>query len=215
MQSLLMLSKLLFETRRTADIAPVVLRKIRPDDAGALQAFVRVLSPLSRRLRFHAAVNELSEAALSALTRVDQRRHVAFVLTVTEHGTERIVGEARYAVSSDRETAEFGIAVADAFQGRGLAQRLVSALLDAARASGLSWLVGEVLAENSRMLAIMRRCGFAETTRGVENGVVRVERRVDRALTNIGLGLAARQAAQTWPLPAFTTTDLPRTTLRC
>lgn len=180
MNSLLMLSNWLFESRRTADIGPVTLRKIQPADAGALQAFVRVLSPLSRRLRFHAALNELSATALEAMTCVDQRRHVAFVLTVTEHGTERIVGEARYTVSSDQETAEFGIAVSDAFQGMGLAQRLVAALIDAARAGGLSWLVGEVLADNSRMLAFMRRCGFAETTRGVEPGLVRVERSVDQ-----------------------------------
>ena len=151
MNTLLILSNWLFPIARTADIAPVTLRKIQPDDAGALQRFVRVLSPMSRRLRFHAALNELPEATLKALTCVDQRQHVAFVLTVTEHGTERIVGEARYAVSSDQETAEFGIAVADAFQGMGLAQRLLKALIDAARASGLRWLVGEVLAGNSRM----------------------------------------------------------------
>ena len=181
MNALLILNWL-FPIGRTADIAPVTLRPIQPDDAGALQGFVRVLSPMSRRLRFHAALNELSEATLKALTCVDQRRHVAFVLTVTEHGTERIVGEARYAVSSDLETAEFGIAVADAFQGLGLAERLVAALIDAARASGLRWLVGEVLAGNSRMLAFIRRCGFAQTTRGVAPGLVRVERSVDRSL---------------------------------
>jgi acetyltransferase len=182
MNALLLLSNWLFPIGRTADPAPVTLRKIQPDDVGALQAFVRVLSPMSRRLRFHAALNELPEAMLKALTCVDQRRHVAFVLTVTEHGTERIVGEARYAVSSDQETAEFGIAVADAFQGRGLAERLVAALIDAARAGGLRWLVGEVLAGNSRMLAFIRRCGFAETKRGVAPGLVRVERSVDRSL---------------------------------
>ena len=163
--------------------APFVgLRRIRPDDADALQAFVRALSPTSRRLRFHAALNELSETALQALTCVDQRSRVAFVLTVTEHGTERIVGEACYAVSSDGETAEFGIAVADAFRGQGLADRLLAALIDAARAAGLRWLVGEVLAGNARMLAFVRRCGFAATTRGAESGVVRVERGVDRSL---------------------------------
>lgn len=160
----------------------VALREIRPDDADALQGFVRALSPASRRLRFHAALNELSEAALQALTCVDQRRRVAFVLTVTEDGTEQIVGEACYAVSSDGETAEFGIAVADAFRGLGLADRLLAALIDAARAAGLRWLVGEVLAGNARMLAFVRRCGFAATTRGVESGLVRVERGVDRSL---------------------------------
>ena len=167
---------------RAADIAPVMLRQIQPGDVGALQGFVRALSPMSRRLRFHAALNELSEAMLKALTCVDQSRHVAFVLTVTEQGTERIVGEARYAMSSDQETAEFGIAVADAFRGLGQAERLVAALIDTARASGLRWLVGEVLAGNSRMLAFIRRCGFAETTRGVAPGLVRVELSVDRSL---------------------------------
>ena len=160
----------------------VALRQIRPDDAAALQDFVRDLSPASRRLRFHAALNELPGATLRALTCVDQRSRVAFVLTVTEHGTERIVGEARYAVSTDGEAAEFGIAVADAFRGLGLAERLLAALIDAARAAGLRWLVGEVLAGNARMLALMRRCGFAATTHGVESGLVRVERSVDWSL---------------------------------
>ncbi len=120
---------------------------------------------------------------LQALTRVDQRAHVAFVLTTTERGAERIVGEARYVVSCDKETAEFAIAVAEGFRGLGLAERLMAALIGAARAAGLRWLIGEVLAGNARMLAFARRCGFAETTRGgLEPGVVRVERCVDRPL---------------------------------
>ena len=173
----------LFSTPKPDRVAPVALRQIRPNDAPALQAFVRALSPASRRLRFHMALNELTESGLRALTRVDQRVHVAFVLTTTERGTERIVGEARYVVSCDKETAEFAIAVADDFRGLGLAERLMAALIGAARAAGLRWLVGEVLVGNARMLAFARRCGFAETTRGgLEPGVVRVERCVDRPL---------------------------------
>jgi GNAT superfamily N-acetyltransferase len=105
------------------------------------------------------------------------------VLTTTERGAERIVGEARYVVSSDNETAEFAIAVAERFRGLGLAERLMRALIGAARAAGLRWLIGEVLARNARMLAFARRCGFAETTRGgLEPGVVRVERSVEPPL---------------------------------
>lgn len=163
-------------------VAPVALRRIRPDDAARLQGFVHALSPASRRLRFHGAVNDLSEATLQALTCVDQRDHVAFVLTVAKHGTERIVGEARYAVSGDEEAAEFAIVVTDAFQGLGLAERLLAALLDAARTTGVRWLFGEVLVGNARMLAFMRRCGFAATGRGgLAPGFVRMERNVDRS----------------------------------
>lgn len=188
------LSNRLLSLWTAADRAPVTLRRIRPDDAGALQGFVRDLSPESRRLRFHAALNDLSATMLRALTCVDQRRHVAFVLTVAESGIEQIVGEARYVVASDPTAAEFGIAVADAFRGMGLAERLVDALIDAARTSGLCCLVGEVLEENSRMLAFMRRCGFAATTSGVEPGIVRVERGVDRSMPGMG--------APGWLIPA-------------
>lgn len=182
----------LFPTRTSPGVASVALRTIRPDDAGALQDFVRALAPVSRRMRFHAGVRELSESALRALTCTDECAHIAFVLTTTERGAERIVGEARYVVSGDGETAEFAIAVADAFQGLGLAQRLLAAVIDAARAAGLRWLVGEVLADNARMLAFVRRLGFAETTRGgLAPGLVRVERCVD-------LPLAVAQAAGSW-----------------
>lgn len=182
----------LFPTRTSPGVASVALRTIRPDDAGALQDFVRALAPVSRRMRFHAGVRELSESALRALTCTDECAHIAFVLTTTECGAERIVGEARYVVSGDGETAEFAIAVADAFQGLGLAQRLLAAVIDAARAAGLRWLVGEVLADNARMLAFVRRLGFAETTHGgLAPGVVRVERCVD-------LPLAVAQAAGSW-----------------
>lgn len=172
-----------FLTRKPALIAAVALREIRPDDAAALQAFVRDLSPMARRLRFHVALNELTESGLMALTCIDQRAHVAFVLTTGERGAERIVGEARYVVARDKETAEFAIAVAEGFRGLGLAQRLVAALLRAARAAGLRWLVGEVLADNARMLAFARRCGFAATARGgLAPGLIRVERYIDGPL---------------------------------
>lgn len=192
MNTLLAPSTRLFPTRQPAGVASVALRKIRPDDAGALQGFVRALAPASRRLRFHHGLCELSGSALRALTCVDQRAHVAFVLTTMERGTERIVGEARYVASGDGETAEFAIAVADAFRGLGLAERLLAAVVDSARAAGLRWVVGEVLADNARMLAFVHRCGFAETPRGgLEPGLVRVERCVD-------LPLAAAQAAGSW-----------------
>lgn len=186
----------LFWSPKRDRVAPVALRQIRPDDAPALQAFVRGLSPASRRLRFHMALNELTESGLRALTGVDQRVHVAFVLTTTDRGTERIVGEARYVLSCDKDTAEFAIAVADDFRGLGLAQRLMAALVNAAHAAGLRWLVGEVLAGNARMLAFARSCGFVETTRGgLEPGVVRVERCVGRPLAVAAEAAGSRMGA--------------------
>ncbi len=59
----------------------------------------------------------------------------------------------------------------------------MAALINAARAAGLRWLVGEVLVRNTRTLAFARRCGFVESRLGgLEAGVIRVERCVDRPL---------------------------------
>ena len=68
MSAPLVLASWLFATPRAAGIGPVTLRRIRAEDAGALQAFVSRLSPRSRRFRFHGAVNELAEATLDELT---------------------------------------------------------------------------------------------------------------------------------------------------
>ena len=201
----------LFPTRKPAGAAPVTLRRVRSEDAAALQAFVRALSPTSRRLRFHMALNELPEVHTAG---ADLRRSACprrLRAHLPEGAAERIVGEARYVVADDGETAEFGIAVADGFRGLGLAERLLAALIDAARTAGLRWLVGEVLAGNARMLAFVRRCGFAETTRGVEPGLVRVERCIEQPLavaaqaaghrTGVAHGTVSRLLAAFLPSP--------------
>ena len=57
------------------------------------------------------------------------------IATVFAQGSEIILGEARYAVSEDGETAEVAIAVADSWQRNGIAALLVSKLaIDAAAA---------------------------------------------------------------------------------
>lgn len=164
---------------------PFVVRRVSERDAPGLHWFVRCLSPESRQSRFPGAAPELPDRTLRSLTEVDQHRHVALVLTVTRDGIERIVGEASYAVvdaTAKADTAEFALSIADGYQGRRLAERLLAGLLDAARAGGVRRLVGDVPADNARMLRFIRRCGFAESSDGMPHGHLHVERDVERAL---------------------------------
>lgn len=173
------------------------VRRVRAGDAQAMGEFVQhALSPAARRCRFHGAVQGCSAAWLRELTTPDGMRHVAFVATVADaDGRERIVGEARYvACSRDDEfnagCAEFAIAVADGWCGSGVADRLMEALFDSARAAGLRWLYGDVLRSNVRMLGFMRRLGFVacggadqpEDSADLDaDGIVRLERGVAAA----------------------------------
>lgn len=137
----------------------VRLRPVAATDAGAEQAFFSGLSLDSRHKRFHVGLRELSPALLKLLTEVDQRQHVAWVAEALEPGLP-VVADARYVHEADRpERAEFAVAVADDWQGRGLGRRLIAHLTTHARQYGVQDLYGDVLADNRRMLALMRDQG--------------------------------------------------------
>jgi GNAT superfamily N-acetyltransferase len=137
----------------------VSLRPVAATDAAAEQAFFSALSLDSRHKRFHVGLRELSPALLKLLTEVDQRQHVAWVIEAQEPG-HPVIADARYVHDEDRpERAEFALAVADDWQGRGLGRRLIAHLAAHARRHGVQHLHGDILADNRRMLALMREFG--------------------------------------------------------
>lgn len=150
------------------------LRPVRADDAPAMGRFLQTLSTASRRLRFHGAVRPDSAALLAQLTQADGQRQIALVAVLAADDGDVIVGEAR-CVRSGGAVAEFAIAVADAWQGRGVAGPLLRALLAAAAAAGIEAVVGGVLAHNGRMAGFLQREGFVAADE-VEDGVQRWQR---------------------------------------
>lgn len=137
----------------------VLLRPAHHHDAALLQSFFAELSPRSRLLRFHGAVNGLSDAAARTLSTQVASRHVALVaLADGPDGLPELCAEARYAVDEDLdgEEAEFGIAVADEWQQLGLGHALLTRLAIHARANGFSRLRGSVMAGNEPMLALLQ-----------------------------------------------------------
>lgn len=138
----------------------VLVRPVHPQDLELARAFVRELSPESRYNRFHGALKELTPGMARWATHVDYDRHMALIAVHYRDGQEVEIGAARYVVRADGETAEFAVAVADAWQGQGVGVRLLSDLMRVAASRGLRWMEGEVLASNRGMLALARRLGF-------------------------------------------------------
>lgn len=146
------------------------VRPVRPDDAPMLQALVQGLSPQSRYFRFISSLVELPSSMLARFALIDYDREMALVAvckerhvdadgTVTE--TERMVGVSRYVTNPDSTSCEFALVVADDFSGHGLGSRLMLSIMDVARDRGLAEMEGLVLANNTGMLRLMRRLGFA------------------------------------------------------
>ena len=122
--------------------------------------FVRKLSPETKYLRFMNTMRELPPAMVARLTQIDYDREMAFVATKEEDGQEVEIGVARYAVNPDGETCEFAIVVAEDWQHRGLARRLMGVLIETARNRGLNAMTGIFLSNNDRMLKFVSSLGF-------------------------------------------------------
>jgi RimJ/RimL family protein N-acetyltransferase len=147
-------------TLRSGDV--VRIRPVRPDDAQALVRAYTNLGEQSRYRRFFTVMPELPEATLMAAVEVDHDDHEALVALPLL--SAEIVGECRFIRLPDQPgTAEVGVTVVDAWQGRGLGSALLARLSERAAEAGIEYFTAEVLAENRTMLALLPSLGQVET----------------------------------------------------
>ena len=144
------------------------LRAVQPADAALVQDFVRNLSQRSRLERFFTPINELSPAQLFRIT-AGQGLSLAAVV-----GNERIVGLAEY-FRVRRGEVEFAVVVADEWQGQGLGEQLLRALLEHAGRAGVERVGGVTRIGNVRMRALARKLGFG-IVRDEDPSLLRMER---------------------------------------
>jgi acetyltransferase len=171
------------------DGAWVTLRPVLPQDDAMERLFVaNGLTSQSRYLRFQTGVRELPEEVIQAFTHIDYHDHFALIAETFEGGEQVQVADARFVRDADAaSTAEFGIAVADAWQGQGLASRLMETMLRAARAEGIEQLYGDVLRGNARMLALAKAHGFITRRHPDDATLVRVQRNLAAEPVPVGL----------------------------
>jgi acetyltransferase len=150
----------LVSTWRAPDGTSVVIRPIRPEDAEIEREFVSSLSPESRYMRFMSALKELTPAMLARFTQVDYDREMALVAVTLEGARERQVGVCRYVVNPDGASCEFALAVAEAWQRRGLGGHLMERLIEIARARGLKRMNAQIFSANTGMLHLVTTLGF-------------------------------------------------------
>ncbi|CAM5525679.1 bifunctional acetate--CoA ligase family protein/GNAT family N-acetyltransferase [Thauera mechernichensis] len=150
----------LISTWTVPDGTTVTIRPIKPEDAELEVEFVRGLSAETKYYRFMNTMRELPPAMVARLTQIDYDREMAFVATLMVEGVEKEIGVCRYAVNPDGESCEFAVVVADDWQHRGLARKLMAVLIETARSRGIQYMNGVFLANNERMLKFVQKLGF-------------------------------------------------------
>lgn len=140
------------------------IRSLKAADAERVQQFVRRLSARARTERYFAPIRELSARQLERLTRPADPVDLALAA---------FAGEELIAVA-ECAAGEFAVVVADAWQGLGVGETLVLALLAHAEDKSLPSLHGVVRARNRPMLRLAGRLGF-RISRDADPELVRVE----------------------------------------
>jgi acetyl coenzyme A synthetase (ADP forming)-like protein len=148
------------------DGTTVDVRAAGPADQTALAEFLAALSQESRTFRFFSPIADVKEVARQLLRNKDERFALA---GIAEGG--KFVAHAMY-IPSAAGRAEMAVAVADAYQGRGLGTIMLGQLAEAAHAAGIDTFEAVVMAANHRMLEVLRESGFPMRTRWEPGEVV-------------------------------------------
>ena len=136
------------------DGSTVAVRPVHAADEAALAGFYGKLSLESQAFRFFANPTDVRDIAKRlAISDFESQFGLAALA-----GNE-LVGHAVYVVTAGTR-AEIGLAIADAYQGRGLGILLLGRLAEAAAHAGIQVFTAVVKADNHRMLDLLRDSGF-------------------------------------------------------
>ena len=159
---------------RLANGRDILIRPIRPEDAGPMQAAFTLLEPDEIRQRFLHPMKELSAQQAERLTRPDPRRDFALVAAEPLPPGEALVGAvARISIDANGTDAEFAILVSHYVNGMGLGRHLMRRLVRWAKGRKVRRVYGDVLESNLPMQALATSLGFRQEPTG-EPGLVRV-----------------------------------------
>ena len=151
----------------------VDLRPVKQNDKETMQKGMLALSSKSRYFRFFSPILKLSDTQLCNFTEIDQQNHVAWIALAHNEPEDRGLGIARFIrIQNQPEIAEFGVAVIDSYQRRGLGTILLAVLHRMACIKGIEILRGYVLTENTVMSNWLGRLGAVGVN---ECGVYRMD----------------------------------------
>ena len=151
----------------------VFVRPIRPEDEPLIHELLRHVTSQDLRLRFFASMKEFSHEFIARLTQLDYARAMAFV--AFDEASDDIVGVVRLHSDSIYENGEYAILLRSDLKGRGLGWALMQLIIEYAKSEGLKVVSGDVLAENTVMLAMCRNLGFEVKSDPVEHGICNVK----------------------------------------
>ena len=147
------------------DGSRIVLRPIRPEDEPMEAEMFTKFSERTQQYRFFQLIKDISHELMVRFTQIDYDREIAIIGELKSPQGPKMTGVARIIADPYNETAEFAIVVADPWQNQGLGSKLTDFVLKIARRRNLKKIFAEMLVENTAMIHILEKRGFATSRR--------------------------------------------------
>ncbi len=158
-------------TLRTGE--KVLIRPLEVADAALYPGFLSDVTPEDLRLRFFAAMREVSPELIDKLIHYDPAVAMAFIAIDEQSGG--MLGVVRLHDDNSGENGEFAILTRSHLKGHGLGWLMMKHMIAYAKDKGLKTVRGQVLGENVTMLQMCAELGFHSTDDPDERGVKLVE----------------------------------------
>ena len=142
------------------DGSRILLRPIRQDDTERWLAFFQRQSQQTKYFRFQRDPGKMGPEDAQRFCTVDYKNTFALVGEVQREQRREIIAIGRYYRLPNKRSARVAFAIEDAYHGKGIGTRLIEWLANAARDNGIAFFEGDVLAENERMMSVLKDYGF-------------------------------------------------------
>ena len=136
----------------------VLIRPLKPDDAKLYPDFLGEVTPEDLRLRFFAAMHEVSADLIDKLIHYDPACAMAFIAINKDSG--KMLGVVRLHDDASGANGEFAILLRSRLKGHGLGWLMMKHMIAYAKRHGLKTVHGQILADNATMLTMCAELGF-------------------------------------------------------
>ncbi len=137
----------------------IILRMLTEHDAGALRDFYNGLSPASIRTFRPLGLTTTLDACEKIAVNASAPKATRFDLGAWSGGA--LIGWG-FVSGLDTDRPEFGLGVADAWQGQGIGKALIDGVLDYGRARGLLRVYLIAVKDNARAIGLYSSRGFVQ-----------------------------------------------------
>jgi RimJ/RimL family protein N-acetyltransferase len=140
------------------DGTPVLIRRLVAEDAALYPDFLSNVTAEDLRLRFFGPMREVSHELLDKLIHYDPACAMAFI--AVDEQSQKMLGVVRLHDDTSGETAEFAILVRSRLKDHGVGWLLMKHMIEFSTHKHLKAVQGQVLSENTTMLAMCAELGF-------------------------------------------------------